>query len=552
MLEVYVAPVATCEAWAERVRAMSARLGWPEADLTAHRHRAGASLAFVAPEDQLFTATEVNEWAWLGIDGNDLGLPLPQAPGHPAAWDEDLAEQTLRRLANAERNPRLMALVNEASRRGLPYFHDEDGLTLGAGAGGSTWPLDALPDSVSAQGLHDIPTVLVTGSNGKTTTVRLLSAMFEQSGQRAGFNCTDGVFVGGDCVASGDYSGPNGARRVLRDTRVQAAVLETARGGILRRGLAVRHANAAIVTNISPDHFGEYGVHDLSDLADAKLVVARAITSDGVLVLNADDALLVAKASALDVLVAWFALDDEHPLLREQRMNGGFACGVTDGVLRLHLHGETHELGRVAGMPLTLAGAARYNIANVAGAALAAACLGIAPADIAAVLARFGAVRSDNPGRLERWDLDGIDILLDYAHNPEGLAGLLAVARGLAESRRGRVGLLLGQAGNRDDDAIRDLARTAASAQPDQVILKDLDGYMRGREAGEVPKILQAELLAQGLAADALRTRLDEVEASREMLAWAQAGDVVVLPVHNLAARGQVIAWLEAQGASVH
>ena len=177
--------------------------------------------------------------------------------------------------------------------------------------------------------------------------------------------------------------------------------------------------------------------------------------------------------------------------------------------------------------------------------------LGVPGGTIAAVLARFGAVRSDNPGRLERWGLDGIDILLDYAHNPEGLArpaGGGARPGGIAG---GRVGLLLGQAGNRDDDAIRDLARTAASARPDRVVLKDLDGYMRGREPGEVPKILQAELLAQGLAASALRTRLDEVEAAREMLAWAQAGDVVVLPVHNLAARGQVIAWLEAQGAAV-
>jgi len=381
--------------------------------------------------------------------------------------------------------------------------------------------------------------------------VGLMAAMFEQSGRRAGFTCTDGAFVGGERVAGGDYSGPNGARRVLRDERVQAAVIETARGGILRRGLAVRHANAAIVTNVSPDHFGEYGVHDLSDLADAKLVVARAIADDGVLVLNADDALLAEKSRHLACHVAWFSLDDGHPLLQAQRQHGGFACGVADGAMRLHVQGTTHDLGAVAGMPLTMAGAARYNIANLAGAALTAACLGIAPEAIAAVLAPFGSVRADNPGRPERWRLGGTGVLPHIAPNPEGLAGLLEVARERAASLGGRVGLLLGQAGNRDDEAIRDLARTAASARPDFVVLKDLDGYMRGREPGEVPRLLRDELLAQGVPDQALHTCLDEVEASRAMLGWAQAGDVVVLPVHNLAARDQVIAWLDAQGAAL-
>ena len=331
---------------------------------------------------------------------------------------------------------------------------------------------------------------------------------------------------------------------------MQAAVLETARGGILRRGLAVRHAHAAIVTNISPDHFGEYGVHDLSGLADAKLVVARAIAGDGVLVLNADDPLLVAKAAGLGCPLAWFALDHDNPQLSAHRRRGGATCGVSDGVLLLHARGATRELGPVAAMPLTMAGSARYNVANIAGAALLASSLGISQAVIAAVLARFGASRLDNPGRLERWLIADVTVLLDYAHNPEGLAGLLAVAQGLRMQAGRRMGLLLGQAGNRDDAAIRDLARAAAPARPDLVVLKDLEGYMRGRATGEVPKLLHSELTLQGLDPASLRTILDEVEAAQAILAWARPGDVVVLPVHNLAARSQLVSWLDAQQAA--
>ncbi len=528
---------------------MLERLGWPAGEIAIDIHQTGASLAFSAPEDCLYTATEINEWAWQGVATDIARFALPQAPGHPASWDDALAEQTLRRLAAVESNPRALALIAEARARSIPVFFDEDGLTLGAGAGGQTWPVDALPAIAPWAMLHDIPTVLVTGSNGKTTTVRLLAALFSASGRVAGFNCTDGVFVGGDCVASGDYSGPNGARRVVRDARVEAAVLETARGGILRRGLAVHHADAAIVTNISPDHFGEYGVHDLSDLAEAKLVVSRAIADDGVLVLNADDALLVSKSAALRCPLAWFSLDDANPVLVAHRSRGGATCGVNNGVLTISSRGVCSELGEVAMMPLTMDGSARYNIANLAGAALLGASLGIDAEVIAPVLMHFGATREDNPGRLERWSIRGIDLLIDYAHNPDGLAGLLAVAERLRHRRGGRLGLMLGQAGNRDDSAIRDLATVAADASPDLVVLKDLDGYMRGREAGEVPRVLCEQLLRQGVPEAALQTILPEVEAAQAILAWAQPGDVLVLPVHNLAARGSLVAWLLEQGA---
>lgn len=546
MLDVATTTPALAQRWVEQVRVLRAELGWSvAAEVVTRLHCAGASLAAAAADDQLFTATEVNELAWLRLVATADAPAWPLAPGYPAVFDAVAACQTLRRAAAAERAPRLLALMQEAQRRGIGMLCDDDSCSLGGGSGSHTWPLQALPDTVDWTPLCDVPIALVTGSNGKTTTVRLVAAMSAAAGRAPGFNCTDGVFVAGECVVRGDYSGPAGARAVLRHPSVHTAVLETARGGILRRGLAVRHADAAIVTNISPDHFGEYGVHDLSDLADAKLVVARALTADGTLVLNADDPLLVAKSAALTVPLAWFAHADAHPLLHACRASGGNTCGVADGRLRLHLRGVAHDLGAIATMPLTVAGSATYNIANLAGAALLAAAMGIGVEHIITVCQHFGARRDDNPGRLDRWQIGGVELLVDYAHNPEGLDGLLRVAERLRATSDGRIGLLLGQAGNRDDAAIRALADVAAAHQPNRVVLKDIPGMLRGRTPGEVPELLRRALLNAGLAAADLYVELDELEAARQLLAWARRGDVLVLPVHAAGTRLALASWLD-------
>lgn len=548
MLDVFAATPAQMARWAARVREWRVHLDWPDGPITTRSHRSGASLAAAAPEDQLFTATEVNELAWLELSAQHDDVGLPHAPGHPAVFDAASSCHTMRRMAAAERQRQAMRLLHEAEDRDVPVLWDDDEFTLGEGEGSRSWPLDELPAAPPWELLHGVPTALVTGSNGKTTTVRLLAAMLAADGRCVGFNCTDGVFVGGDNIERGDYSGPAGARRVLRDARVQAAVLETARGGILRRGLAVRRADAAIVTNISADHFGEYGIHDLSDLADAKLAVARAIPQAGLLVLNADDEVLREKADALAVRIAWFALDDAHPRLQQQRERGGSTCGVREGRLHLHHGGVATDLGAVAAMPLAMAGCATYNIANLAGAALLAVALGVAREDIAAVCGKFGARRRDNPGRLEQWTIRGVRVLMDYAHNPAGLEGLLHVAQAL-RAGKGRLGLLLGQAGNRDDESIRALARTAAAQRPAQVALKDAEGYLRGRALGEVPGILRDELLRAGLGPDAVRAWPSEFEAAQRLFEWAETGDVLVLPVHAFTAREALANWLDAQSS---
>jgi cyanophycin synthetase len=554
--------------WRSRVERARAHLGWQGPGGVARTHRGGASLALAAPPDQLFVATEVNEWALCAtlqvrdpqrfrfLEAALVAAALEADPDTGTliapVLEEAAALQRFERLSRREARPDLMALLATAAARGLAHVLDDELLTLGTGAGGRDFALSALPDEarVPWQELHDVPTALVTGSNGKTTTVRLLAACAQAHGWPAAYCCTDGVFLGAELLASGDYSGPAGARRVMRERRARCAIVETARGGILRRGIAVSRAHAALVTNVSPDHFGEYGIDDLGGLADVKLTVAAVVTPDGLLVLNADDPDLVARAPGLARRfgrappLGWFALDAELPALREHRARGGPTCGVRAARLVLNHAGAEHDLGSVAAMPLAVEGSAAYNIANLAGAALAAAALGVPPPLIAAVFARFGAVPDDNPGRMMRFERGGVRLLIDYAHNAAGLRGLLGVAEHL-RAGGGRLGLLLGHAGNRQDAEIEQLAQVAAQFQPALVVVKENEAHLRGREPGEIPRIIRAALLRAGLPESALPVRMSELEAVRCALEWAQPGDVLALPVHSAAARAAVLAMLQ-------
>jgi cyanophycin synthetase len=575
--------------WRSRVARARGRLRWERSDTVARVHPPGAALAFAAPSDQLFVATEVNEWALCSAlverDPDRWGLleeALHQAALEdaddrhsviPPVLEESAAFARFERLAASEKRPHLQALIAAATAKDLPYVFDDTLLTLGAGTGSADFRLEDLPAVTDVQwaSLHDIPTAIVTGSNGKTTTVRLLAACSRAHGWRAAYSSTDGVFFDGDLVDAGDYSGPAGGRMALRERRAQAAILETARGGILRRGIAVSQAQVALVTNVSSDHFGEYGIYDLDGLADVKLSVAAVIRPGGLLVLNADDPLLRAKASSLAERygrcpsLGWFALDADDGFLVEHRSRGGSTCGVRRGHLHLFHSGLLmagrpsglvhdsalehdgpleHDLGSVASMPLTVDGSATYNIANLAGAALAAVAMGIPASVIASVFAHFGAKPSDNIGRMMRFDVRGVRVVLDYAHNADGLRGLLRVAEHLRRGV-GRLGLLLGHAGNRRDTEIEELAQVAAQFHPDLVVVKENEGHLRGREQGEVPRIIRAALLRAGLPESALPLRMTEVDAARCALEWARPGDVLALLVHSAAARAEVLSLLE-------
>jgi cyanophycin synthetase len=544
------------ERWREAVISVCAALGWHDPQPVVQRHASGALLAFAAPPDQLFTATEINEWAWETVSGifssttnanrTDLnGVPFDQV--HKFGDDFASAAAVFKARAAAEINPALTALRVAAQTHDLPIMVDDDHVSIGAGSGSQTWLTAGLPalENVPWSALHNIPVALVTGSNGKTTVVRLLAAILKASGKRTGYSSTEGVMIDGREIDGGDFSGPAGARLVLRDKSVEAAVLETARGGILRRGLATERADVAVITNISADHFGEYGIDNLDDLADVKLTVARPLGAAGTLVLNADDPVLLSRASLQKCEVALFAYDDSHPSLVAHRRAGGTTCGVDNGQLMLTHRHEKISLGAIAEMPLTMNGAAIYNVANISAAVLAATALGIAPKIISAELMRFGSVRTDNPGRLERWNISGVTVVIDYAHNPSGLSLLMTASLAERKNNQGRVGLLLGQAGNRGDEAIRQLAEVAASYKPDFVVIKELSSMLRGRVLGEVPALLQTALVTKGFPVANIIIEADEVDAARRLIEWAQPNDILIMPIHQQSSRAELVVLLD-------
>jgi UDP-N-acetylmuramyl tripeptide synthase len=510
-------------AWQRHARRLLDAIGWSHEATTTRGWLGGATVALSAPLDGLFAACEVNEAAWHAAVA-ELGGAAPP--------DFSAAVASLCAAIAAEAKPGLLSLASAAEQHRVAWLSDPDEVSLGLGSGARTWPVNALPvpDAVPWPAVHDVPVALVTGTNGKTTTVRLLAALLAAGGHVAGQCGTGGVQVGEETVAHGDYSGPEGARLVLRHPRATAAVLELARGGILRRGLPVRKADVAVVTNISADHLGEYGITDVEALADCKMLVTRAVGPSGHVVLNAEDPRIVARSQALAAPITWFATNPAHPVVTQHLAQGGRAAFAEDGWLMLAEGAQRRRILPVADAPITFGGAARHNVANALAALAAAWSLGVDEVALAHGLHSFQGSSVDNPGRANVFHLGTVTALVDFAHNADGLQALVDLAAGLPARRRL---ILVGQAGDRSDDEIRELAGIAWRLAPDLVVTKEIPSKLRGRALGEVPAVVSAELLRLGASQEQLIYAVDEPTAVRLALEWARPGDLLVLLIHS-------------------
>ena len=490
----------------------------------------GMSLAFAAPIDALYSAVSIGELAWAAAQARLSGEPYPNLAQAWKAVEQELI---------AERSPRLVELAEEAARRGINLCGDDEWTTLGMGAHGQTYDTTDLPEvtDVDWDRLADVPCAMVTGTNGKSTTVRMLVAMAQADGRVPGASSTDWIQVGDELLDKDDWSGPGGARAVLKDPRVEVAILETARGGLLRRGLAVPRVDVAVIINVATDHMGEMGVHSLSDLTEVKFVVRRAAEH---LVLNADDPEVRRRGSNVERPVTWVSLDAEDRLVREHQKAGGRVALVENGILVLCDGTMREDLLPVERVPVALGGAARYNLTNALCAAAAAWRMGLSFDAIRAGLAGFESDPIRNPGRLNSFDLGGVHALVDFAHNPHGMRALFELADALPHQR---LAVLLGQAGDRDDASIIELAQITAETRPDLVVVKHMTRHLRGRAEGEVVRLIDQTLRQHGLASSAIQESPSELEAARDALTWAQPGDLLLLLCH--AERDEVLELLQ-------
>ncbi len=513
-----IEPAKVAETWQEWMKTILTDFGWQE-QYTYRLHDEGASMALSAPMDALYTACELAELAWHCAAARLSGE-------NPPDWNLRLAE--LKQELAEEQNSALISLMNEAEKRGVTCISDDDDVSLGMGRTVDIWPARQLPttDQVDWQKYHDIPRAFVTGTNGKSTSVRLAAQIAKAAGINAGVTSTDFIRVGDEIIDTGDYSGPGGARMLLRDPRTELAFLEVARGGILRRGIPVETVDAALITNVASDHLGQYGINKVEELAQVKFVITKGLTANGTLVVNADNELSVAEAGKLDQKLCWFSTDEFSNLIQQQIKDCQPAVFVRAGHIVYHSDGLFEDILPLVEIPMTMGGAAKHNVQNALGVIGLCKALKLPIEAIRQGLREFGSSAVDNPGRGNLYKINGATVMVDFAHNEHSMRAVVETARNLPGKRKIA---MFSHAGDRSDEEIRDLTKAVAGLKADMYIVSELERYLRGRELGEIPAIVRDCLVELAVPEDKVKQVSEPLEGTKLSLQNAQSGDLILL-----------------------
>ena len=508
------------QSWQRHANALLNGVDWKPPISQFRKYADGASLYIAAPVDALYSATEVNEEAWnravSDLNGN-VCEPLSTAVSR------------LKEIVSKEVNPKILEVKKGAEEHSVQFLVDDDFVSVGMGNGSLTFPVNEIPplDEINWNKVDDIPVILVTGTNGKTTTVRLLESIFGEAGYFTGTTSTDGVRINGETVKEGDYSGSEGAREILRTREVNTAILEVARGGILRRGVVDVNASAAVITNVADDHLGDYGINSVEEMALTKFVVRKTLSDDAPLVLNADDELLKKEAENYDGRIIWFGSPEENPAIDELHKTGELSYAI-NGNFVFYSGGNVEVIAKVTEVPVTLNGAAKHNVANCLGAIALAKGMGIKTEAIQKGLNNFGSSYENNPCRANLIESNGLKIMLDFAHNPHGLRAIVEMVKQIPAKRRL---ILLGQAGDRRNDDVEKLVLVASQLNPDKVIAAEIPKYLRGREPEEVPNLIKKYFVENGTAEENISIVSEMAKGVENALKWARKGDFLLLLV---------------------
>jgi len=506
------------DCWHRQLQHLLLQIGWQDREIKHRRFENGFNLLIEAPIDQLYSAVLVLETNWYFCCCELLAIEVE---------DETALVQEIRDSIKAESNSALLELQQAAAKHEVDFLVDDDEVSIGHGEGSLCWPVDAIPalDQIPWSEVHDIPVALITGTNGKSTSVRLLDGIARAAAKISGVTSTDFVRVGNEVLDHGDYSGPGGARLLLRDKRLQVAFLEVARGGILRRGLPLRRARAALVTNIASDHLGQYGVNTLEALTEVKFAVRKTLAEDGVLVVNADDENCRAYMDKVaQDNTCWFSLDREHACIKQQIDTQRRCCYADAGSIVYFDGNETHIVCEISQIPMTIGGAALHNVRNALGAVGVAAALGYSVDQMRQGLTQFHSDEHDNPGRLNSFALNnGARAIVDFAHNAHSVE---AVANTVQRMSAQKKWVMFGSAGDRSDEDMIAIARAVCSINPDHVVIVEIERYLRGREPGEVSEIMKQACLDAGLSTTQLHFADSPLKGVQLALVELQAGDV--------------------------
>jgi cyanophycin synthetase len=373
-----------------------------------------------------------------------------------------------------------------------------------------------------------IPIVAVTGTNGKTTTVRLISHLLTQQGWCVGMTNTDGVYVGGKTIDTGDCSGPKSAKNVLHHPDVDAAVLETARGGVLREGLAFDYCDVGVVTNVgSGDHLGLNYITTVDELAVLKRVIVQNVSPRGTAVLNAADPVVAAMAAKCKGAVIFFALDQFNPVMATHRAQGRAVVYVENQQIVAARGAEKHYLN-LADIPVTLGGAVGFQVENVMSSVAAAWALGLDWATVRAALASFSTEQNNAMGRFNLFHYKGATVIADYGHNPDAMLALVQAVQAMPATRRS---VVISGPGDRRDEDIRQITQILGDAFEEVVMYEDQ--CQRGRSDGEVMALLR-EGLAQAKKAQQRSEIYGEFLAIDTAMDRLQAGELCLVLVDQV------------------
>lgn len=398
-------------------------------------------------------------------------------------------------------------------------------------------PTDGLPRNVAAPVVDmlfppgstaRIPLIAITGTNGKTTTTRLIAHIVASKGYKVGFTTTDGVYIQNKQLQKGDCTGGQSAEFVLKDPTVNYAVLETARGGMLRSGLGFHSCDIAVVTNVAADHLGLRDIHTLEEMAEVKAVVPRTVQKNGWAVLNADDDLVYGMAKGLECRIAFFSMDENNPRIREHVEQGGVAAVYEEGYVTIYKNSYKLRIDRAAEFPITFGGRAGFNIENALAAALATYLAGFEKDEIKTALRTFVPSATRTPGRMNVYRFPKFEVVVDYAHNTAGIEKFGEFLDNTPAVRK--IGIVSGLGDRRDEDTLG-FARVAGRVFDEVILRQDRD--LRGKTADEL-----REIMTRGLRLDKADLPItyieNEMDAIDHVLATAPEGALIVLLTENI------------------
>ena len=377
----------------------------------------------------------------------------------------------------------------------------------------------AIIDMIYRKNFENIPVISVTGTNGKTTTTRLISFVFSRIGYNVGMTTTSGISVGGKSIDRGDDTGTASARSILLNRDVDIAVLETARGGIVRRGLAYDLADVAVLTNITEDHLGLDGIETMDDLSKAKALVVEAVKENGFAVINADDKWSLSIIDRIKCNIIYFSMDFANKYIQDNIKNNLKAVYFKDNRIYVFNSGRTYMVADIKDIPITLDGKLKYNIKNIMAACCALIAMNVDYCMISKGVTCFN--ENDNEGRFNIYNIDGVDVVLDYGHNIDGYSCVLESLKDM--NNRNLIGVI-GVPGDRGDDVIERIGKMCSDVF-DKIYIKE-DSDKRGRENGEV-----ADILLKGVRSGKCRNVkvvLDELDALKEAINDSSKGDMVI------------------------